>query len=36
VFHPDVRWNLPRTNPMGTPIVGRDAVLAMLGSGIDL
>jgi ketosteroid isomerase-like protein len=36
VFSADVEWHLPRTNPMGSPHVGLDAVLAMLSSGVDL
>lgn len=36
VFAEAIRWNLPRTNPMGTPMVGLESVLAMLGEGIDL
>jgi ketosteroid isomerase-like protein len=36
VFAPDVQWHLPRTNPMGSPHVGLDAVMAMLTSGVDL
>ena len=36
VLAPDIVWHLPRTNPMGTPIRGLDAVLVMLGRGVDL
>ena len=36
VLAPDIVWHLPRTNPMGTPIRGLDAVLEMLGRGVDL
>ena len=36
VLAPDIVWHLPRTNPMGTPIWGLDAVLVMLGRGVDL
>ena len=36
VFADDVAWHLPRTNPMGGPHRGRDAVLTMLESGVAL
>jgi ketosteroid isomerase-like protein len=36
VFADDIVWNLPLTNPMGTPIEGLDAVLEMLGAGVAL
>lgn len=36
LFAPDIVWHLPRTNPMGTPIVGLEAVRAMLARGFAL
>jgi ketosteroid isomerase-like protein len=36
VFADDVTWHLPRSNPMGGPFVGRDAVLEMLAAGVAL
>jgi uncharacterized protein len=36
VFAEDVSWHLPKSNPMGRTHDGRDAVLEMLGAGVDL
>jgi len=36
VFAEDVSWHLPQSNPMRGSYTTREAVLEMLGSGVDL